>query len=234
VDPQTNVLPASGNDARANQWGLLGGLVLVGSVVLQVILGGSPPAYSDGAQKYAEYLADKHSGLATSGFLHGIALFASFFFFAVVLRRLAAADRTLAVAAGLAAAVTGTLVTVTVAVGSALALPQLRDLGAEGVQAFAIVGSVTSLFSAFTLAAVSAATGVVILEHGVFERWVGWLSVASAVLWLITGLGVTNDSSAFFAISLVALVVWLAWVVALALGLRTPPSDVTTTTRLTT
>jgi hypothetical protein len=212
---------------------MLGGLILVGSVVLQVILGGSPPAYSDGAQKYAEYLTDKHSALATSGFLHGIALFASFFFFAAVLRRLAAGDRTLAVAAGLAAAVTGALVTITVAVGSALALPQLRDLSPDAVQAFAIVGSMTSIFSAFTLAAASAATAIVVLERGVFERWIGWLSVASAALWLITGLGVTNDSSAFFAISLVALVVWLAWIVALALGLRAPAADAAATTRMT-
>ena len=219
----TDVLPGdradSGNTAM---WVAGGGFVLVLFIILQIILGGSPPKLSDSAAKYASYFADKHSALLMNGLFHGIALIGSFFFFGGLVRRIATADRTLAFVEALSAAVTGALVTVSVGAASALSLPALRTLPGAASQAFYVFGTVIGSFGAFGLVAVTAVVAVASLQLGLFERWIGWLSAGSAVLWLVTGIGVMSDSKAFTLIGLIALIVWLAWIVVLALAFWKP------------
>lgn len=199
----------------------LGGWLLAALIVLQVVLVGPPPAPADPANEVSKFLADKSSTIPIAAILHGLALIGAFFFFGGLMRRIAENDRVLATTAGLAAAVGGALVTVGIATEAALSSDALNKLPPDAQQAFWLVGSTTQTFSAFAFAGLTAATALAISRYSGFPSWIGGLSWLSAVLWVVSGLGVMSDADIFPIIGLAAIIVWIVWLGALAMALRT-------------
>jgi hypothetical protein len=219
------------DDSAWERYGLAAGILFVVLVVIAALIGGAPPKPTDSVAKITSYFRDNQDALKVGGYLNGLAAVAFLLFLGSLwtrLRRVEGAVGRLSVVAlsgGIAAL---GLAVIADAINSYLAL-YVGDLG-SATKAFYVLAVIVLSFAAFGLAVFVSATSVMILRHSLVERWLGWIGVAIAGLWLIAGIGVADNNTAIHTVGFIAFLLWAGWILVLAVLMLTRelPADAPT------
>ncbi len=192
----------------------LSGIVFVVLILVHAGLQGGAPTLEDPPEDVVRYLVDKDAEIQVGAYLQGLAMVAYLWFVGSLWRVLRAAEGGpggLSVVAAVASAVLVALVAVHIAILTGLSLRADAGLDPAVVSSLYLIAFVILGLSAFAAAALTASVGVLVLRTGTLQRWLGVLSLVSAVLWLLAGIGATTEGEAWGVIGFVAFVVWLAW-----------------------
>lgn len=217
------------HDVRWERLAALAGVVGVVLIVIQLALQGEPPTAEDPAEEMVAFLVDKEGALLTSSYLHGLAIAAFAWFFGALWRGLRSieGDRPrLTVTALVGAILGGALVTASVAIAGGLALQGDAQASPDVTRALYLIGLVFLGLASFGFAALTAATGLLVLRSRTYPAWLGILSLVSALLWLLGGVIVSTTAEAWSMVGLVALLVWMVWVLATSVVLYQRTGDV--------
>ena len=207
---------------RERRAALSGVAFVVLLLVHAALQAGNAPTLEDPASTVVEYFADKHVEVQMGVYLQGLALIAFMWFTGSLWRHLRPAEggpgRLSIVAIG-STAVSVALVGIHIAILGGLALLTDETLDPNVASAFYLIAFVVLGMSAFANVAQTGAIGALIHQTGALPRWTGTLSFASAVLWLLAGVGATTEGDAWGAIGFLAFLVWLAWTATLSIVL---------------
>lgn len=220
------------DDSTWERYGLAAGILFVVLVVIAALIGGAPPKPTDSAAKVASYFRDNQDALKVGSYLNGLAAVAFLLFLGSLWTRLRRVEgpvgrlSVVALSGGIAAL---GLAVIADAINSYIAL-YAGELGASGAQAFYVLAVIVLSFAAFALAVFVAATSVMILRRQFVERWLGWIGLAIAGLWLIAGIGVADNDTPIHTVGFVAFLLWAGWLLVLAVLLLTRelPADAPT------
>jgi hypothetical protein len=189
-----------------------------------VVIPDAPPALDDPAAEIRSFYVDNSSAFQASVFLTGIAgLFFLCFLgsLAAVLAR-SAPDRPARLVVLPAGALALALVFASAAVTDALATRIAAEADQAVIRALYDVQAFAITFSAFPLATFVGAVVLASRRSTLLPPLVTWLGFALVPAWLISGCAVFVETGAFSptgAVGFVVVLVWLAWVLALAAAL---------------
>lgn len=209
---QTNV--AERRAALGGPWFVVLGLVAAG-------IGGTPPDPDAPAAEVRTYLADTAGRLQAAQVLFGLASIGLLWWFGALYRRMSAAEGErprLAVVAALGLVWSGVFYLLSTGLTSAAAM-RAGELGDTAGFAWGLVwvlSATASVGNVVLLAAVS----VLVLRHGTFARWIGYVGWVAAALFGVGLLGAGSDTAVF---SLVGgfggFLVWCVWIVGVSWAL---------------
>ena len=203
-------------DVERERIAALSGIVFVVLLVVHAILQGSPPTLEDSPEEVLRYLADRDAEFRVGAYLQGLAVVALLWFLGSLWRVLRAAESgpgQLSVVAVAATAILVALVSVHIAILTGLALRADEGLDPGVVSSLYVIAFMVLAMSSFAAAALTGSVGVLVLRTEALPRWLGVVSLISAVLWLLAGVGVTTENDAWGFVGFVAFLVWLAWIV---------------------
>jgi hypothetical protein len=177
------------------------------------------PDFNAPAAEYAQYARDEGDAMKVSGMLIVLSAFFLVFYAGVIRSALGAGEIATRGLVRLGFIVLGgfTLAATCFALGGAMqAAAGAAEASEPEVQkVFANLAGACFAASVVGLAAALDAAGFIILRTRVFPAWIGWLSLAGALFWLLTIfylLDVADDESIFgigFPLGFLALFVWL-------------------------
>ena len=192
----------------------LSGIVFVVLILVHAVLQGGAPTLEDPPEDVVRYLVDKDAEIKVGAYLQGLAMVAYLWFLGSLWRALRAAEGgpgRLSVVAAAASTILVALVGVHIAILTGLSLRADAGLNPGVVSSLYLIAFVILGLSAFAAATLTGAVGVLVLRTGTLPRWLGVLSLVSAGLWLLAGVGATTEDEAWGVIGLVAFLVWLSW-----------------------
>lgn len=195
----------------------LSGVVFVVLLLVHAGLQGSPPTLEESGEEVVRHLGDKDAEYKAGAYLQGLAVVAFLWFLGSLWRLLRPAEGgpgRLSVVAVAATAVLVALVGAHVAILTGLALDVDEGLDPAVVSSLYAIAFVLLGMSAFGAAALTGAVGVLVLDTRVLPRWLGGLSLLSAGLWLLAGVGAATENQVWQTIGFIAFLVWLAWTAA--------------------
>jgi len=210
------------DDSNWERYGLAAGIVFVVLVVIAALIGGSPPKPSDSAAKVFSFFRDNQDALKVGSYLNGVGAVAFLWFLGSLWARMRRAEGTgsrvsvIALIGGLGGL---GLAFVANAVTAYLAL-YVGRLGPSS-QGLYLLSVVFLAFTSFFLAVFTSATSVTILRYGFVERWMGWAGEVIAALWLVAGIGVSDDNTTIFTVGFIAFLLWAIWLLVLSVLLLT-------------
>lgn len=220
------------NDSSWERYGLAAGTLFVVLVVVAALIGGAPPKPTDTPTKIATYFRDNQDALKVGSYLQGLGVVAFLWFLGSLWGRLRRAEATgsrlsvIALVGGVAA-----LAFVTVASGiSAFLAMYVGSLGPGATTVFYLLSTVFLAMTAFALVVFTSATSVMILRYPIVEKLLGWVGEGIAALWLVAGIGVADNSTAFNTIGFIAFLIWAGWILILTVLLLTRDLSETATT----
>ncbi len=218
------------DDTKLERWAPLAGVVFVVLVLVGGFIAGSPPATSDSAAKIGKFFADNDYALKCGAFISGLASIPFLVFLGVLYARLRGAEgdhgRLSLVMFG-GGVLSAALILVAFAVFGAIAI-SVDEIGGGGTKFFYILANGLTGMAGLALVVVAGATALVTFRTQALPAWLGWLSVASAVLWIPGGLVVASDSDAAFVINIIAFPLFLVWVLATSIVLFRTQTAATT------
>ena len=193
----------------------LSGAVFVALLVVHAAIQSSGvPSLQDPADEIVRYLADKNLEIQIGTYLQGLAMVAYLWFLGSLWRLLRPEEGDPGRLSITAVAATGTsiaLVGIHVAILTGLSLRADTGIDPQVVSALYLIAFVVLGMSNFANAALMGALGTLILRTVTLPKWLGYLGVGSAVLWLLAGVSATTDSNVWGAVGFLAFLVWLAW-----------------------
>lgn len=224
------------NDSKWERYGLAAGIVFVVLVVVAALIGGTPPKPTETNMKIATYFRDNQDALKVGAYLNGLGAVTFLWFLGSLWTRLRRAETpgnrlsVIALIGGLASLVFATMA------GASVAFVALYvgDLGPGVAQVFYLFATVLLAIAAFALAVFTSATSIMILRYPVVERFLGWVGVGIAVLWLVAGIGVADNDTPIHTVGLVAFLLWAGWLLILTVLLLTrdlAPAEATQATK---
>jgi hypothetical protein len=217
------------NDVKWERYGALAGLVFVVLVVIAAFIAGAPPQPSDSPRQIQEFYRDHERALKAGVFLSGMGAVAFLCFIGSLWSTLR--GRGLATVAAGGGVVTIGFALVSGAITSTTAL-RIGDLAPEQAKFFYSLQTMVIGMASFSIAALVAATSISTLRVQEtatsgssvlpFPAWLGWVSAALALAWLVAGLGVASERSVLFIYGFVIFLVWLVWVLVISYFLLRP------------
>jgi hypothetical protein len=193
------------------RWIQLGGVAGIASCLILVaagIAGGSPPGANDGAAKITQYLADHRDAVLTQSVLDVAGSALALWFVGTLARLLQTRDQRSPL--GLIMLAAGAAMT-SLAAFDGLTLTALEFLSKQGgltdaalVQTFFDFQNGIIMPGAFGLVAAVffVAAGVAMIRHAFAAPWLGWASLAFAVLSVVSGIiGLTMTNGGTTALS---------------------------------
>jgi hypothetical protein len=170
--------------------GVVAGVLWVASLV--VLEGGGNPADPDAAAEVVEHFREDRTAILVAGLLHGLGVFAFFWFLAALRSALdvvAEAGRWLVTAALIGGVASGTMLLGMLGPQTTGATTDEELLDAGSSVAFWRLSHTFFVAAEIAFAVLAAAVGMLALRYAVFPRWLGWLSIALAILLLIVPIG---------------------------------------------
>lgn len=206
-------------DRRYEQIAAASGFLLLGLSLIGFVIAPPPPGAIDPVDKVASYFADNRGQILLQSYVWMLSAGAFLWFIGSLRSYLRSAEggngRLSAVAfgggvAGITVSVATTMFWIALALGSdeAVAPAVVRVSFDLGNLAFLIIG--------VPFAVMFAATGVVALRKHAFPVWLGWLSLALAVLYLVLPAGILDESGPLGpggALTLASGLVYFVWIV---------------------
>lgn len=193
----------------------LSGAMFVALLVAHAALqAGGMPTLQDPADEIVRYLTDKRLEIQIGTYLQGLAMVAYLWFLGSLWQLLRPTEGGPGRLSVTAVAATGTsiaLVAIHVAILTGLSLRADTGIDSQVVSALYLIAIVVLGMSNFALAALIGALGTLILRTATLPKWLGYLGVGSAVLWLLAGVGATTDGDVWGVVGFLAFLVWLAW-----------------------
>ncbi len=196
----------------------LAGVAFVALSVASTFLPGAPPASDASTAKIATYYTDHAGGVKAATFVGGLGIVALLWWFGSLWRMMRRADGEhsgLAITAGISLA-TGLALAMMSGVFNATAALRIDSIGADGAQLLWTLSLVAISGAGFGIFAFLAA--VCLLNHRtrMLPAWTNSVGWASALAFLVGGLGVTSDANAVNVVALVAFLVWCVWIIAVS------------------
>jgi hypothetical protein len=212
------------SESKWERYAASGGIIFIVLSVVALIVLGSPPKPSDSTRKIVDWFADNEDEIKIAGFLQLLAFVPILWWSGSLwarLRRAEGGETRLALVALGGLFVTGGLVGAGAAV---MGTENLRLADLDPGQVRFVYGLSQGLLAAasFPLAVLVAATSVVALRTSVFPKWLGWAGLVLALLWLVAGCGVVDDSDGIFVVGFVAFFAWLVWIFILSIIMMRP------------
>ena len=207
------------DEASWERHGALSGVGFVVLLVIAVALAGTGTQPSDSADEVRRYYADNQDMLRVSAYLGGLATIPFLWFLGSLARALRPASARLATTATASGVAATAFFGAGLAVSAALALSVNRQVDATTIEFLgALIASLIS-YASFAAASLTLAVGVVALRYRVLPAWLAWLSLLATATGLVGALQIARESDGLAAFGFVALGVFLAWVLALAITL---------------
>lgn len=208
-------------DRRYEQIAAASGFLLLGLSLIGFVIAPPPPGAIDPVDKVASYFADNRGQILLQSYVWMLSAGAFLWFIGSLRSYLRSAEggngRLSAVAFG------GGVAGITVSVATtmfwiALALGSDEAVAPAVVQVSFDLGNVAFLIIGVPFAVMFAATGVVALRKHAFPVWLGWLSLALAVMYLVLPAGILDESGPLGpggALMLASGLVYFVWIAAI-------------------
>lgn len=213
------------------QWEKLAALGGVAFVVLNIvgsIAQGAPPASGDTNDEVLEWFVDNDSGIKIAAFLGALSIIGLVWWFGSLWRRMSRAENgnhRLSVVALAGLAGSGTLFAASTAVLSTISI-QVDEVGADGAKFFYVLSAVLLAMAGAFVVVHLVAVNALSLRTGFLPKWVTWLGLASAVLFLVSTLGTTTDADAVVVFGFIGFITWAIWILAVSVHMwRTADAD---------
>ena len=103
--------------------------------------------------------------------------------------------------------------------------------GVEQARPLIALGDTLDQVSPLPLAVFAGAASLHILQTGALSRWIGWLGALTAILAAFGGLDIVDAESLLDKVGLIALVLWLVWMIAVSISLLRRRGERTETVR---
>jgi hypothetical protein len=209
------------DEARWARYAALGGIWFVVLNVIGAFLPGSPPKTTDSALKIAKYFHDHHRAIEIGTLLLGLGLIGLFWWFGSLWRTMVDAEggsARMAAVALIGLGVAAPLALISGVINSTIAL-QLAALSVATVKFFYIMALVALAAAGFGIVTHVAAVTSLSYRARLFPLWanvIGWLT---ALLFLVSTIGVVTDRNWVGVLGLVAFLVWCVWIVVVSIHL---------------
>ncbi len=196
----------------------LGGVVFVVLNVVGTIAQGAPPAAGDTNDEVLAWFADNESGIKIAAFLGALSIIGLVWWFGSLWRRMSRAEQgnhRLSIVALVGLAGSATLFAASTAVLATIAI-QVDEVGADGARFFYVLSMVLlAMASAFVVTHL-AAVNALSLRTALLPKWVTWLGLVSAAVFLVSTLGSTTDADAIVVFGFIGFITWAIWLLAVA------------------
>lgn len=218
------------NDRQWERWtAIIGFALFVVFNILAAFLAGSVPSVTDPLPEIERYFGDHNLAFRIGAWFGAISVIPHLFWVGVVFRRTRAAEGgdPLFSAIMLAGAVLGAAVAAVGQAVVALGAVEFRDgrIDAATMQ-FYYKFQILIDGAAFMGAAIlTGAVAIVVFRHGLFARWVGWLSLVTTVALVISSWGMAEDGDFIFDFALYTITLLGIWTAAVTYYLVRRPRE---------
>src|SRR5215470_17566129 len=190
------------DDTKWERFGALGGVVFVVLVVASIFVTGGNVSTTDSASKILKYFNDHAGGIKASAFLSILASLPIIWWAGSLwarLNRVGDRHNRLAVIAvlGLLIAGVGNLTQTAVTAGVAL---ERHAVTAPTAKLFYVLSTTFGAGGLVGIAVLVLAVSIAAFRFGAFPRWVGWLGVVDALVFLVAAASVATTSGAIGAL----------------------------------
>jgi hypothetical protein len=179
-----------------------------------VIVQGSPPSSGDTNEEVLEWFADKESGIKVAVLLATLSVIALAWWFGSLWRRMSRAeggDHRLSVVALVGLVGSGALFTTSTAVLTTVAI-QVDEVSADAAKFFYVLSTALLATAGAFVVTHLGATNVLSLRNGFLPRWVSFIGLLSAALFLGSILGTTTDDDVVMFFGFGGFIVWMIWI----------------------
>ena len=182
------------NGIRWERIGAISGILFVLTIVATFFTATTPDV-DDPAAEIRETLVDDRTGLIAGVYLGGLGAFFFLAFLAalVALLRRAEGEAGPSVLALLGGVATTVMILVTTGVVLALVNAADEEAGDDALRALLELDSTLFIPTGFFFAAFHVGAGLSILGTGVLPRWLGWASLAIAIVFLVSLFGMFSE-----------------------------------------
>jgi len=208
------------NDAKWQKYAVIGGPLFVVLAIVGGFLPGSPPKPNANVDKITKFFTEKDTQIQVGAWLGLLGAVALVWWFATLWRGMSAAEGgrpRLAVASLAGLVFAGAIYGISSALFSGTAI-RSADLGdnasvLRGIYcAMAGAGCIAVAIHVFATTALG-------FRSGFLPVWVNVLGVLAALANLVGSIGIATDSTAIFAVGIIAFFTWALWILVVSLVL---------------